>query len=153
MRYRINIGAVTCGILLGCAQLGAEDPLKSAQQIASHSLEANGIRMRVAAENMANSRSANYEPKSVIVVPQVDRKTKVSSVKVQKITQDPKKQKRIYEPTHPQADEDGYVNMPDEDPLISMMNMQQARFDSERAMKAYEAATDQRQRIIKMMNH
>lgn len=153
MRDLIQAFLGLCFLLLSSNLSWGEDPLRSAQEIATRSMETHSIRMRVAAENMANSRSANYEPKSVIIVPQMDRKTKVSSVKVQKITQDSKKQKRVYEPAHPQADEEGYVNMPDIDPLVGMMDMQQARFDSERSMKAYEAATDQRQRIIKMMNH
>jgi len=62
-------------------------------------------------------------------------KSKISDtqgVRVSRIVEDPSPFKRVYEPGHPDADEDGYVNMPNVDLVTEMINMISAS-------RAYEA--------------
>lgn len=44
-------------------------------------------------------------------------------VQVQRITEDPSPFRRIYNPGHPDADQDGYVQMPNVDVMTEMVNM------------------------------
>lgn len=44
-------------------------------------------------------------------------------VKVTKITEDKTPFKLVYDPTHPDANEDGYVQMPNVDPLKEMVDL------------------------------
>lgn len=53
-------------------------------------------------------------------------------VKVEEIVEDNTPAKKIYDPTHPDADKDGYVNMPNINIVTEMVNMISAS-------KAYEA--------------
>lgn len=46
-----------------------------------------------------------------------------SGVKVSRIVEDQTPFKRVYNPTHPDADKDGYVNMPNVDVLKEMVDM------------------------------
>ena len=128
------------------------DALSRSQKVLTTAMKANNIRMRVAAENMANSKTADYVPKSVEVRSKHDRKTNTTSVEVRNINRDKNKLVPTYDPSHPKADAKGMVNMPKIDPLLTMMNMQRARLDNERAMKSYQMTTDMRHRTIKMMN-
>ena len=127
--------------------------LQDVQKIASDSLRVNEVRSRVAAENMANAKSAGYEPKSIEVA---SHKKGLSgsgeTVSVKSIKKDQNRVVQEYNPSHPQADENGYVKMPEVNPLIELMNMQESRHSSERALKVYETATDMRHKLISIMS-
>lgn len=124
--------------------------LQDTQKIASDNLRINEVRSRVAAENLANANSADYAPKS-ITVESVKLPNGANSVKVKSIKQDKKRLSPTYDPAHPKADANGYVMVPDVNPMIELMNMQESRHSSERALKVYETATDMRHKMISMM--
>ena len=139
------------GLLAVNNAVNKKDVLARSQRILTAAMKANNIRMRVAAENMANNKTADYVPKSVEVRSKHDRKTNATTVQVRNITRDKTKMVKTYDPTHPKADAEGMVNMPKIDPLLTMMDMQRARLDNERAMKSYQMTTEMRHRTIKMM--
>ena len=63
----------------------------------------------------------------------LDRELGAKTVQVDKIGQDHQKPFPVkYMPDHPGADKDGYVKMPNVDPLIEAMDMQEAQ-------RSYEA--------------
>ncbi len=130
----------------------SHDTLARAQRTLTDAMKANNIRLRVASENMAGSKTADYVPKNVQMKTTRDPRTKSTSVAVKKITQDKSKMIKKYDPSHPKADAQGNVNMPKLDPLMTMMDMHQAKLDNERAMKSYQMTTDMRQRTLQMMN-
>ena len=116
-------------------------------------LAAHNVRLRVAAENMANAESAGYAPQTVHIGSQKDRTTGIQKVTVKKIQRNPGKMRVEYNPNHPQADEHGYVHLPDVNPMIEMVNLQHAKHDVERSMKIYEIATDLRYKMIGMISN
>lgn len=130
---------------------GYSNTLKQTQKIAADSLRTNEVLKRVASENMANAESAGYRPKSVYVTPEHDFKNKSDSVKVKKIRKQRKKTLQKYDPSHPKADAAGYVTMPDVNPLIELMNIQETKQKSERALRVYDLATDLRHKTIGLM--
>ena len=121
--------------------------LAQVQRQATAAMRANSLRMRISAENMANAKSPDYTPKAVVV-----GKGK-NGVVVKDVIQQKNKTRQVFDPNHPQADTQGMVTLPDIDPLITLMDLQQTRLDNERVMKVYQMATDQRHRILSMMNH
>ena len=129
-----------------------KDTLARAQRTLTDAMKANNIRLRVASENMANNKTADYIPKQIEMKAKKDPKTKSTSVAVKSITQDKNKIIQVYDPSHPRANAQGHVNMPKLDPLMTMMDMHQAKLDNERAMKSYQMTTDMRQRTLQMMN-
>jgi flagellar basal-body rod protein FlgC len=105
-------------------------------------LTAQRLRMDLISQNLANSdttRTKNGTPyRRKVAVFEVansgppfsaylskESKLKISGggVKVSKITEDMSSFKRIYNPEHPDADEDGYVLMPNVDVMTEMVNM------------------------------
>ena len=133
-------------------QSNSQDALKNSQTIITKALNANNIRMRVAAENMANSSSAGYVPK-VVEMRVIQKSNQPSNVEVKQVRRDPTQVIKVYDPHHPQADGEGMVLMPKVDPLMMMMDVNKARLDNERMMKTYQMTSDMRHRTIKMMNH
>jgi len=130
----------------------ADNHLKNVQKIITGALEANNIKMRVNSENMANSKSANYIPKTAHLRAERAKNKQYSNVRVKRINRNKNKVRKEYQPGHPQADENGYVNMPDVDPMIALLDLQQTKLEAQRLTKAYEAATDIRHKTINLIN-
>jgi flagellar basal-body rod protein FlgC len=107
--------------------------------IASSGLKAQSMRMRVVAENVANANSTAstpggdpYRRKTITFEAELDRSLGASLVEVKSIGVDRSSFKQVYDPSHPAADEDGYVKMPNVSTLIEMADMREAT-------RAYEA--------------
>lgn len=134
------------------AKNNRHDTLVRTQKTLSRSLAAQKVRTRVAAENMANSSSPNYIPKEVRLQAKQDHKNNTTDVKVHSIYRNKKKTKQVYDPQHPQADETGMLTMPDNDPLLNYMDLQQAKIVTELMQKSYQLTTEMRHHTLKMMN-
>jgi len=101
--------------------------------IASSGLRAQNGRMRVIAENMANSSSTATRPggdpyrrKIVTFRSDLDRALGANTVSLGKIQTDGTDFRTKYEPGHPAADANGYVKYPNVNELIEMNDMREA---------------------------
>ncbi len=116
--------------------------LKS-MDISASALTAQRVRMDVIAENLANintTRTAEGEPyrRRYVVMQQredqtfagmLDRakaKSNGSGVRVTEIREDESPFKLDYDPDHPDANEEGYVQMPNVDLVVEMVDMMAA---------------------------
>lgn len=125
----------------------------SSLDAAASGLSAQRLRMDVISQNVSNintTRTENGQPyrRKIVLFEEragnqpfnkylsasSERKIddKNSGVRVTRIVEDTSPFKRVYEPGHPDADEDGYVNMPNVDIVTEMINMISAS-------RAYEA--------------
>ena len=109
--------------------------------ISSSALEAHRKRMNTIASNLANIHTTRteeggpYKRKDVIFSPSPMEGTDgevASGVEVSGIYVDPSPPNVIYEPGHPDADENGFVAMPAINSIEEMVNMMTA-------VRAYEA--------------
>ncbi len=115
----------------------------SSLDISGSALTAQRLRMDVVAENMANintTRTADGEPyrRQYIVFQQRESMefsdslnnsisgSMGSGVRVTEIGEDQSEFKLDYNPTHPDADEFGYVRMPNVDLAVEMVDMMSA---------------------------
>lgn len=108
-------------------------------QISASGMNAQSVRLRTIAENIANSESTAttpggqpYRRKLVTFKNEFDRAMGVNEVKIDKVATDNSQLEKRYDPQNPGADKDGYVLMPNVNPLIEMMDMRQAQ-------RSYEA--------------
>ena len=115
------------------------DPLQASIQIASSGLEAQSTGLRVVSENLANANSTGrtpgadpYRRKTTTFSAEMDRAAGVNVVKVKDIGVDRAPFRVDYEPTHPAADQDGYVKLPNVNSLIEMADMRETN-------RSYEA--------------
>lgn len=107
--------------------------------IAWSGMRAQNGRMRIIAENLANSDSTGNTPGAMPYAKQIptfkdvlDRKDGVDLVQMGRTMRDYSGFKLKYDPSHPAADATGYVKMPNIDPLVQTMDMREA-------MRSYEA--------------
>lgn len=109
------------------------DPLSATLQIAAAGLDAQSSRMRVVAENLANAQSTGgspgadpYRRKTITFSAELDRLTGASLVEVENIGRDMSAFRVEFDPSHPAADEAGYVKLPNVNMLIEMADMREA---------------------------
>jgi flagellar basal-body rod protein FlgC len=108
--------------------------LESALTIAGAGMKVQSSRMRVTAENLANAdstaRTAGGEPyrrKTISFGEAFDRARQLDLVEVRRYGTDPSAFRTEYQPGHPAADPNGYVQMPNVEPLVEMMDMREAQ--------------------------
>lgn len=108
----------------------------SALRISSSGLTAERMRMDVIADNIANAETTRtpdggpYRRKMVSFEENVEQALKnykyedeFKGVKVESITKDESPLKKVYDPSHPDADAEGYVTMPNVDILNEMIDL------------------------------
>ncbi len=115
--------------------------------ISASGLKAQGSRMRIIAENLANvdsiSQSPDQEPyrrKIVTFKNVLDRETGARKVEVDRVLTDRGEFSKRYEPNHPAADADGYVLYPNVKSLVEVNDMREAQRSYEANLNAIEAA-------------
>jgi flagellar basal-body rod protein FlgC len=112
--------------------------LFDAIDISGSGLSAERLRMDVTAENLANAqttRGANGGPyrRKVVVLEQaqapgafgaaLSAAQRPSGVQVAGIAEDPTPDRMVYDPGHPDADAQGYVRMPNVNPVTEMVDL------------------------------
>jgi flagellar basal-body rod protein FlgC len=113
--------------------------LYKALKISAAGMKAQGTRMRVVAENVANSDSLPTEPgrdpyrrKLLDFKNVMDRELNTPLVRVDRVYEDRSDFGTKYEPAHPAADADGYVATPNTSTFIELMDLREAQ-------RSYEA--------------
>jgi flagellar basal-body rod protein FlgC len=108
--------------------------LYSALSAASTGLRAQTTRIRVAAENVANANSTAdvpggdpYQRRMPVFREMVDRETGVRGVEITRTVDDLTEFPEKYDPTHPAANAQGYVKMPNVQTLIEMADIREAQ--------------------------
>ncbi|OBZ16875.1 MULTISPECIES: flagellar basal body rod protein FlgC [Bacillales] len=118
--------------------------LSTGFDISASALSAQRLRMDVISSNIANAETTRgsfvngqfqpYKRKMVVMEPmqqsfssmlsqQLNGNSAAQGVKVTRIKEDQSPNKLIYNPTHPDADAKGYVNMPNVDVTKEMVDM------------------------------
>lgn len=115
-----------------------DDTLK----VSAAAMTAQSVRLRTIAENLANANTAALSPggdpyrrKVVTFRNELDRSSGEHLVKVNKIVRDTTPFETHYAPGSPGADANGYVRMPNVNPLIELGDLREAQ-------QSYQANVD-----------
>lgn len=134
------------------------DPLASITLIAGSGMRAQTERMRVIAENVANADVTGTSPgadpyrrKTVTFGQLVDPATGAELVRVDRVGRDMSEFPVRYDPSHPAADEAGFVKRSNVSSIIEMSNMREATRSYEANMAMFEAGRGMRTRLLDML--
>ena len=97
------------------------------------------------------SFAADNIPPPEVFKSELDRKTGVNRVKLDKVRPDSSEFQRRFDPKHPAADRDGYVLAPNVNPLIEMMDMREAQRSYEANMNVINASRSLLSRTVDML--
>jgi flagellar basal-body rod protein FlgC len=110
-------------------------------RISASGLSAERMRMDTISSNVANAKTTRtedggaYKRKVVTFSENYDEKLGMLGVKTASIEEDKSPLRKLYEPEHPDADEQGYVEYPNVDMLVEMSDLIVAS-------RAYESNVD-----------
>jgi len=126
--------------------------------IAAAGLRAQSGRMRIIAENVANSDSTAtapgaepYRRKVATFKSEIDRALEVPVVTLGRVRTDPSEFRVKHEPGHPNADENGNVKYPNVNALVEMTDMREAQRSYEANINVISASRRMIQRTIEIL--
>lgn len=132
--------------------------LIKAIKLSTAGMRVQGTRLRVISENVANADSLPdspgdlpYRRKQVTFKNILDRSLDAKRVKVDKIVYDKTDFDKKFDPQHPAADEDGYVLVPNVNPLVEMMDMREAQRSYEANLSIIQVSKGMLTRTIDML--
>lgn len=139
----------------------------SSLDISASALSAQRTRMDIISQNIANQSTTKTEDgtpyRRQLVVFEEDTdfkkylsnnktKTQLSGVKISKIIKDESPFKPVYDPTHPDADENGYIYMPNVDNSKEQIDMLAASNSYTANLTALNAMKSMAQKALSIMN-
>jgi len=132
--------------------------LVTAMAMAAKGMKAQGQRMKIISENLSNSETTGktskedpYRRQTAVFKNQLNRVDGTKEVTVDKIVGDKTPFRLKYDPSHPAADEKGYVKMPNVNPLLEMMDMREAQRSYEANLGVIEVARSMLMRTIDLL--
>jgi flagellar basal-body rod protein FlgC len=132
--------------------------MNAALNVAASGLRAQTARMKVIAENIANANSTAPNPgadpyqRKVSVFGQVlNRENGTTEVKMTRVQKDTSEFRLRYDPTHPGANAEGYVKMPNVNTLIESLDMREAQRAYEANLNVVESARAMMSRTLDLL--
>ena len=127
--------------------------------ISSSGMQAQSVRLRTISENIANADSlaetAGGQPfrrKLVTFKNVFDKAIGANRVKIDKLTTDKSDFQKRFDPQHPAADKDGYVQIPNVNPLVELMDMRQAQRSYEANLGVIDVTRSMIGRTLALLN-
>ncbi|MDX2102058.1 MAG: flagellar basal body rod protein FlgC [Alphaproteobacteria bacterium] len=132
--------------------------LRTAMQVAASGMKAQGARIKVISENLANADSTSQTPggepyrrKTVTFKNALDRELQAQTVRVDRIRPDQSDFELRFEPGHPAANQDGYVLTPNVNSLIEATDMREAQRSYEANLTVIETSRSMAQRTLDIL--
>ncbi len=111
------------------------NPFDKISGAATSGMRAQAQRLQVVSENIANVDTHGYKRKQVTFENVYDRSEDVTRVEVDRVFLDQKEGERVFDPSHPLADSEGYV-------IMSNVNMMTEFADAREATRSYDAGLE-----------
>lgn len=127
--------------------------------ISASGMKAQGARIRVVTENIANAQSTGQTPGSdpyrrqtISFENELDKARGVELVQISAVKEDTKTPFNLeYRPDHPAADEEGYVKMPNVTTMMEMMDFKEAQRSYEANLGMIEQSRGMINRTIELL--
>jgi flagellar basal-body rod protein FlgC len=133
--------------------------LLDAMAQAAKGMKAQGVRMRVISENLANAETTGssrgqlpYQRKIVTFKNVLDKTSGQREVSVDKVMTDRSDFVLKYDPNHPAADKSGYVQMPNVNTMLEMMDMREAQRSYEANLGVIDMAKGMLMRTLDLLS-
>ena len=132
--------------------------LSLSADIAASGMKAQSERLKVISQNMANADSVSAEPggdpyrRQVVTFQNyIDKQTGAQKVRVDKIINDMSPFEKKYDPHHPGADANGYVSLPNVNPLVEVMDMKEAQRVYDANLNMLKTARDMNSSVLDIL--
>ena len=134
------------------------DDFSASMFIAGSGMRAQGLRLRVISENLANADSTAdtpggdpYRRKTITFQNVMDEALAADVVRIREIGEDPSEFDLRFDPSHPAANEDGYVQLPNVSSLVETMDMREANRSYQANVRVIETAKNMHSQAISIL--
>lgn len=151
--------------VMGClwampVALAERDLLQDAMDHAAAGMRVQSARSKVVTENIANADTLAPEPggdpyrrKLIVFRTKKNPRTGLAEVRVKKIVRDRHSPFRLkYQPSHPYANAEGYLVLPNVDRIIELNDAQEAKQSYEANMSALELSRAMQRNQLEILN-
>ncbi len=111
------------------------NPFAKISSLAVSGMRAQAHRMQIVSENIANVDTHGYQRKLVTFDNVFDRTSGISRVEIDRQYLDPAPREEVFDPSHPFANEEGYV-------VMSNVSVMTEFADAREANRSYEAGLE-----------
>ncbi|MEM8987132.1 MAG: flagellar basal body rod protein FlgC [Pseudomonadota bacterium] len=130
----------------------------NAMMISASGMRAQSARIRVIAENLANANSTGATPGEDPYRRQVpvfgnylDKELGAELVEVKRVSPDMSEFGMRFDPNHPASNAEGYVQLPNVNSLVEMMDMREAQRSYEANLSALDSTRSMVSRTLELL--
>lgn len=123
----------------------------TSMQISASGLRAQSTRLKHLAENIANTDTPGYRRKTVSFEDVAQNASKAGQVSVGKVSLDDAPLAKIYDPSHPLADETGHYQGSNVSLLIEIADAREAQRSYEANLKMFDQARQMSSSLLDLL--
>jgi flagellar basal-body rod protein FlgC len=127
--------------------------------ISSAGMRVQSDRLKVVAQNIANAGATGSDPnqepyrrKTIAFRTEMDREQELELIKTHRIGEAQTPFPVRYDPSHPAANAQGYVRLPNVDPIVEQMDMREARRAYEANLNVIESSRAMMAKTLDLLN-
>jgi len=132
--------------------------MTEALTISAAGMQAQSMRLRVIAQNLANQDTTGLSPgteayrrKTITFAAPAAHGQSLGTVRVKRIGEDHGDQPLKYDPSHPAANAQGYVRMPNVNSFVEVMDMREAQRSYEANISVMQVSRGMISRTIELL--
>jgi len=122
-----------------------------AMAVAAGGMGAQAARLRVSSENIANSDTPGYRRKIIPFEQVLDSSTNLKIVKSGAVSLDQSELEKVYQPSHPMADTEGYFLGSNVNTVIEIADAREAQRSYEANLKMFDQARKMASSILELL--
>ena len=119
--------------------------------VSASGLNAQSARLRHLSENISNADTPGYRRKLVSFEAELNSGDGVSRVEPGRVRLDKSELERVYDPSHPMADETGHYDGSNVNLLIELADAREAQRSYEANLKMFEQARQMSANLLKLL--
>ena len=127
------------------------DGLQNSKGISASGMQAQANRLRLLSENIANADTPGYRRKMTTFEQVVEAGRETGRIKMGSVKLDQSELERIHNPSHPLADEDGYLNGSNVSLVVEIADAREAQRSYEANLRMFDQARKMRSSLLELL--
>lgn len=120
---------------------------------AAGGMNVQSFRLRVASENLSNADTHGYQRKLVTFGQELDKLNDVNRVSIDQVMLDRSDGEQLYDPQHPLANGQGFVEMSNVDMMIELADAREAGRSYEANLSTFKQANQMYRSLIDLLRN
>lgn len=122
-----------------------------ALSVSTSGLKAQSTRLRHLSENISNADTPGYRRKTIPFRTEFEAGNGVAKVEVGRMSLDDRALERVFDPSHPMADDTGFYDGSNVDLLIELADAREAQRSYEANLKMFEQARQMSSSLMQLL--